>query len=768
MNTLRIPIPSSDQAVLAAWQRELTFTDLHRSLLGQHRLERETACHRWMTLQTAGPVQSGDRFAGRWGTWPKVGLGIEPGGMGYYCRFPDLVRAIQEAADSGVKARLQAMFDYWCEHATIERLRGRMTQEQRFAMPDNGYGGDGVSLAGLPDDFVTRFITTHKAPLPAPQVSIPMYRLAGTVLDYERVMPLGLPGLRRQVETRLGADREPVRRLAAAVLATLDTVDALAAHWAASARQTGEETVARVLENLRVLPPSTFRECLQLHWLLLHASGSLNHGRMDRWAGPFLQRDLDAGLIDREQAVDLLQGSFRLMLALRNTWNNRIIVWGEGRGDDRVCATFTEVAIEATRRHHDKAPSLTIRLDDAFPPALLHQALDCLAENNTFPILLNDRVNVDAYAKAAGITRTEAQDYFPLGCGEYTLVHHSLNSPNGGINLASALGATLDHGRDPASGRVIGLDLGGLDTYRTWDELWAAYRRQVEFHVQRLAEVQKLIYDVTGEELAYPLTSALYDGCLDTGLGLVQGGISHLGGTVESYGDITTADSLYAIREALFEQRFCDGPILLSALKNDWQGHEDLRRRLHALPKFGNDHDGADAMASAVHDHVCLTTRAQAARVGMNSFLIVVINNGFGVVLGRGTSSTADGRGRGQPLSNGNAPTSGNDRNGLTAVLNSMAKLRADHHAGAVHNLSVTCRMLKRDRQRFLALLDGYWDQGGTQLMLTPVDPGQLQDAMLHPKNYPNLLVRMGGWSARFVDLSAEFQRDIAARTLHD
>jgi pyruvate-formate lyase len=343
-----------------------------------------------------------------------------------------------------------------------------------------------------------------------------------------------------------------------------------------------------------------------------------------------------------------------------------------------------------------------------------------------------------------------------------------MTTPNGTINLPLALVATLNHGVDIASGRRIGPDVGGLEEYQTFDDLCAAYRRQVEFHIERLAESQRLIYEVSAEELGFPLVSLGYATCLERGLGFINGGIDHLGGTLETYGNITAADSLNALRTVYFRERACPAATLLQALREDFRGHEALRRRLVAVPKFGNDDDEADQLAAELHDHVCEHTRAQAERVGLRSYLVVVINNGFHVIFGTSTGATPDGRGAGMALSNGNAPTAGNDRNGLTACFNSILRLRADHHAGAVHNVVVTRRLLDRDRDRFRPLFDSYFAGGGTQLMLTPVDRGMLQDAAQHPERHPNLLVRMGGYSARFVELGPEHQRDIMARTLNE
>ncbi len=755
---------------LHAWRRELRFSAIHQAHpVGG--LEREAACISCHIANWAAPIQAGDFYAGRL-DHPSIGLASESVSVGYYCHFPNLERAIL-AAGSEARPVLEALKAYWDLHDLVQQVRRRYSDAQRQTYPDNAqysWGPGGGGLQGLPEAFIDAFVTTWRRPdgsadTPAPQVGFPLYRIAGTVPDYARALSLGLPGMRAEVEAR--RRQGGVDRFCAAILAQLDAVDALIGRYQAEALALGDATLAQVLGNVRVLPPSTLREAIQLFWLLLQATGTLNHGRMDVWAGPFLQRDLDAGLISEEQAVEQLLGAWRLMLALKNSANNRIICLGEGDHDRRASHTFTRLAIEATRRHHAKAPALTLRLTDDTPQDLIDAALACLAEGNTFPIFLNDRVNVDAYATAAAIPRELAREYFPLGCGEYTLPYRSMNTPNGTINMAMVLLAAMNHGCDPASGRRVGPDLGGLDGCATFADFWHVFTANVTFHVERLAEAQALIYQVVGADLAFPLTSYFYHGCLERGLGLIQGGIDHLGGTLEGYGDMGCADGLTALDQVFFRERACDATTLIDALRRDFAGADALRQRMLAAPKFGNDDDVADAMAARVHDLLCDTTRAQARRVGLSSYLIVCINNGYHYYFGRNTSATPDGRRHGQALSNGNGPMAGADHCGLTAVLSSMAKLRADHHAGAVHNVSVTPRLLTRERARFWPLVETYFALGGTQIMLTPVDPGQLEDAIAHPERHPNLLVRVGGYSARFVELCPELQRDIATRTLH-
>jgi pyruvate-formate lyase len=382
-------------------------------------------------------------------------------------------------------------------------------------------------------------------------------------------------------------------------------------------------------------------------------------------------------------------------------------------------------------------------------------------------MLLNDDVNVPALTEALAVGRADAEQYVPFGCGELIVEHRGLGTPSGVLNLCKALEVTLRDGLDPVSGRRIGLALGGLGDFATFDELWTAYARQVEHFVRMAADQAVLEYRVAGEEFAALFMSMLYDDCLERGRPALAGGARYLGATLETYGNTNAADSLTAIRRLVFEQGRISRPRLLAALDADFDGFDRELRLLRDAPKYGNDDPDADTMLLRVHDHVCRTVGDQAARVGLHSYRVVVINNSANTLMGHSTAASADGRHAFTPMNNGNAPSSGNDRLGPTALLNSLAKPDAAVHAGTVQNLSLSRELFTTRRADVDALLRAYFDQGGTQAMITVVDRGDLEQAMRDPDRYRHVFVRVGGFSARFVDLSRDVQLEILQRTLY-
>jgi pyruvate-formate lyase len=513
-------------------------------------------------------------------------------------------------------------------------------------------------------------------------------------------------------------------------------------------------------------------EACQLAWLYALHAGTWNYGRMDVWLGRFLADDLRAGRMTEAEALRLLCGWWRLMKAYDNQYNNRVIIGGLGRGaEEEVAAAdrFALLAIEATRCLRLNQPQLSLRFHRGQNPALMDLALTAIGEGCTFPMLYNDDINVPAVARAFGVSSDEAVHYLPFGCGESTLAGRAVSSPNGVVNLPKAFELALRNGYDPVARRFAGPRTGAPAGFSSFEDLWQAYAAQLAHVVAPLAEHQRIEYAIAGGEAPFLFLSALTDDCLSRGRPLLSGGVRHLAATLETYGNTNAADGLHAIDQLVFRERKLTLPQIVAACDADFEGpsHAAMRRALLAVPKYGNDDDGADAMARRVHEHICGLSAEQAARVGLQAHLVVIINNWANVVLGSHTGATPDGRKAREAFANGNNPAPGADRHGVTAFLNSLVKLDPCLHAGAVQNMKFSRELFTRYRPKLEALLVGYWASGGTQAMITVVSPDDLAAAMVEPEKWVHLMVRVGGFSARFVDLPRGAQEEILRRTCY-
>ena len=735
---------------------EMLFTRIYRENREADPATRELKCLEVLFPAILQPIQAGDLLAGRI-QYPLVGFSAEAMGLGYYCRDAEIREVARLAAFSPAQAReVEEMLAFWKSENTQARTRAAYPPALQVALPSDNW-------------------TVESG------IAFPLYRMAGTVLDYAKLMREGIPGLRRELKRRRSnsAASQAQSDLFGAMQAAVGLVENVCLHYCAQAESEAARArdatlkerlhgISSTLARLPHHPPATFREAIQLFWLYALLSGTWNYGRMDVYLGPYLAHDLDAGILDEAEALALLQSLWRLMHGYSNQFNNRVFIGGMGRANAEAADRFALLALEASRSLPLNQPQLSLRFHAGQNPALMARAITSLGEGRTFPLLYNDDVNVPAVAKAFHVSHEEAVDYTPFGCGEYVLGHRGVGTPSGVINLMKCLEVTLHDGVDPVTGQALGIASGKLGSFESFQDLWAAYCRQVEVHVEALALQEKIEYEVVGQASPFLLLSLLYDDCLERGLPIFQGGVRYLGGTLETYGNINAADSLVALKKLVYDEKRYTLRQIVAACDANFDGHESLRRDLLRAPKFGNDDDEADSMAQQVHNHVCRVTMAQAEKVGLDSYLAVVINNWANALFGKTTAASPEGRLAGETLANAINPSPGMDRNGITAVLNSLVKIDPAIHAGAVQNMKFSRSMFTRHRAKLEALLAGYFRQGGTQAMITVVSRGDLEAAMREPEKWGHLMVRVGGFSARFIDLPREAQLDVLHRTLYE
>ena len=752
------PQLSAASSLTRPLETELRFTETYQQYASAHPAIREAHCLAVQYPEILCSIQPIDLLAGR--MRPRL-VGFSPdewgrSAFGYY-HLPEAIRRTADQLDLTPERRrcIEQMIAFWDRESTAAKLRARYPERMAGYLPS--------------DDWMNTY-----------GVAFPLYRLTGGNVDYGKLMRWGIPGLEDELVgliDRAAAGGEDTG-LFEGMLLGLEVLAESAAYYEREARHQADleeeperraelEAMAAALAAITVRAPASFHEGLQLFWLYSLVGDIRNHGRMDVYMGDLLAHDLEAGVLDEGQALALLQSLWKLMADRATRVHNRVIIGGRGRPNEANANRFAMVAMEASRTVLEAEPQLSLRFWEGQDPRLIRKALDVIGEGRTFPMLYNDDVNIPSVVDAFGFDPVEAEQYVPYGCGEYILEHRSFGTPSGVINLLKALEVTLHNGIDPLTGEQMGLALGRLRDFETFEDLWQAYARQVEHYVDLMAEQEVLEYQVAREEASFLFLSMLYDDCLDLGKAIFDGGIRYLGGTLETYGNSNTADALTSIKQLLYERRLATAEELLEAVDADFEGHALLRRRMLDAPKYGNDDPTADEMLERVHEHVCHYTRSQRERVPLHSYLVVVINNSANSLLGRWTAASADGRRARTPMNNGNSPSSGSDVKGVTAMLNSIVKPSTRIHAGAVQNLKFSRDLFLNHRRELEALLATYFASGGAQAMITVVSKNDLQRALDEPEKYRHVFVRVGGFSARFVDLARDVQLEILQRTLY-
>jgi pyruvate-formate lyase len=289
----------------------------------------------------------------------------------------------------------------------------------------------------------------------------------------------------------------------------------------------------------------------------------------------------------------------------------------------------------------------------------------------------------------------------------------------------------------------------------------------LSFFIEILADHEELEYVESGKQAPYLYLSMLYDDCLARGKAIFSGGIRYLGGSLESFGSVNAADSLTAIKKMVFDQKLISAERLIAALDNNFVGYEKEHKLLKECPKYGNDDDYADDIMVQLHDFMCNNIRDQRERTNLDWYLNVLINNKQNTILGRWVGASADGRKAGREMANANTPAGGNDKKGVTALINSLVKPSHNIHAGTVQNMRFGRDFFSNNRERFEVLLDTYFKKGGAQAMITVINRGDLEKALVEPEQYKDLFVRIGGFSSRYIDLPRDVQLEILSRVTY-
>lgn len=752
----------------------IRFTERYQATEELNKTARELACLKTLLPEALLGPEHNDLFAGRMAI-PLAGFTnlVYPeqdpsDAVGYYYDHHRAVRIVREhqLQDTELGRQMENLSKVWKNNTSYRHINDAMDAPMRMALPSRKY----------PDESAV----AHR-----------LYRIASPSPDYSPLLEHGVKGFQQQlVRSMETADEAGIEFLQGGV-AYLDLFlscmeayrvefGALAAREQDLSRRRELNRVAQAMEALAERKPETFFEAIQLVHLYTVCGFTCNaFGRLDDLYGPFLVRDLENHTLTEEEATRLLTSYWQLIDERFS--NSRLTIGGVGRKHPAEADVFCRVALEATRRYYSGglrevryaplqgclSPQVALRLSQETPQALRAQALDVIETGATFPLLYNDEVNVPAVANAFRISEEDARQYTFFDCGEYIIHAKSIGTPSCIINLPKALEVALHDGIDPRNGERRGPPNPGGPDFDSFEAVWEAYTHQAEFTTHQCARFQKLVFDTLNSEASFVAMSLLMPGCLAANRGILDGGCEMLGGTYETYGNITAGDSLFAIQKAVYENGLVSIEQLIEQMDADFAGRPDLKKDLLALPKFGNDLDEVDAMAQRVSEHICTFTRNQADVVGLHHYLVVAINNSANVAVGRHVNATADGRASGTPVSNGHTPTPGMDRDGITALFNSILKMSPMLHAGAVHNLRFSRRTLQEHRKQVEALLDSYFSRGGTQCMITVTSREELEDALAHPENYRHLMVRCGGYSAVFVDLPPDIQREIVNRNAY-
>lgn len=727
------------------------YTATHKTYLGQPKEVQEVECLKVLYPNMFRSIEPQDKIAGRIDFLP-IGFGAVTslGGVGHFCVFNKLRDFQKKLTEDSNKKRVDKLYDYWLEHD----LKTIYCKEV------------------LTDSTIGRFIDCEY-PL------IATARLSGIMLDYPKLLEKGIGGLREDIKRKIQSD--PNNTFYEGALGCLDIFVESADYLRTIAQEQMEKSdnekrlkelqiICDGLEKIKSDKPETFHEALQLIWLFALLSGVINYGRLDDYLGPYMVADLESGRMTEQEAYDYLHSLWTMIENRRTTVNGRIIVGGKGRKHPKEADKFLHVAMKVAKNCRYVEPQFTLRFDSGTSEEIWDEALDALGSGATYPTLYNDDVNVPAVAFGMRIEKEAAEQYVPFGCTEFVIQGQSTGTPNVCINLLKIFNIFMNEGIDPMDNK----DKSGeyhmkpLSSFQSFEAFYQGYKEFLDYYLDLSAYAQYRSYEVMNEHVSFLFNSILMDDCIERGKALLDGGVRYLGGTNETYGNINTSDSLVAIKHLVYDTKKYTLEQLNRAMIANFEGYEVLRKACLDCDKYGNDLDTADSMANDLYEFVSKGVRERGIKLGMQYFLIVISNNQLNTEWGNRTSASPDGRLSTMYMNPANGPQGGADKSGPTALLNSLAKFDAKYHAGSVQNIKFSPYMFNEKRALIKALFKTYFKRGGCHLMVTVVDKKVLEDAITHPEKYPNLIVRVSGFSAVFVNLTSNVQQELLSRVTYD
>ncbi|MBI5116516.1 glycyl radical protein [Candidatus Poribacteria bacterium] len=631
--------------------------------------------------------------------------------------------------------------------------------------------------------------------------------------DYEKVLKRGIRGIKEEAKAKLAAldpmnpkDRVEKEPFLKAALMVCDAIVEFAHRHARLAESMAAEepdeerkkellTIAAVCRRVPENPAETFHEAVQSQWLVQTVSrleqrigGTVGNGRIDQYLYPYYKKDVEEGRLTKDAALELLEclwigmgrnveiytmpGNFSYTDGYAH-WEATTIGGVDAYGKD-VTNELSYLMLESKREFPLNYPDLAARIHSGTPEPFLHSIAQTIKEGTGFPKLFFDEEIIPLFL-AKGGTVEEANDYCICGCTEAKMLNRdAITTGCAWTNMGAVLEMSLNDGKLKLFGdRQIGVKTGDPRSFRSYDDMWNAFCRQGEFVMKHTFTQQYVADTLKSKFIAAPMSSMLHDLCMkeckDMHSGPIEGAL-YLG-FIDTLGFATAIDSLAAIKKLVFDDEKLSMDELLGALDCNFEGKEAIRQMCLKAPKYGNNDIYADSIGRDIEEFfVRLTRKYKSAFGGELDIRYVTITSHipFGAVLG----ATPDGRKAGEPVAEGVSPSQGADTHGPTASLASIARTKATGYkerAARLLNMKLTPSAIQgpSGTKKLMSLIRTACDLKMWHLQFNIINRDTLIAAQKNPERYRDLLVRVAGFSAYFVDLSPQLQDEIIKRTEH-
>lgn len=550
-------------------------------------------------------------------------------------------------------------------------------------------------------------------------------------------------------------------------------------------------TVANNCLNLTKRPPETFHEAVQSLWflfVLLHMesnASSFSPGRTDQYLYPYYQKDIESGKISMEDALDILEClwlKFNQIVYLRNQNSAKyfagfpigfnIAIGGE---DENGNDTYNELSLLCLQCQYDLGlpqPNLSVRLNRNSSHELMQKAIEVVSKGSGMPQFFNDEAIVHALMEL-GIEKKDALNYAIVGCVELTTHGNNLGWSDAAMfNLNKALELTLNHGKCLLTHEQIGLDLGGLDTYQTFEDLEKAFQQQIDYFIDKMMQCEVIVEKAHQDCLPTAFLSSVIDDCLENGLDVTKGGAKYNLSGIQMIQIANLADSLAAMKQLVYDDQVIDAKELLAALQSDFKGYEIIQTMLlNKVPKYGNDVEWVDRLGAKWAEYFRSRMKDYTNYRG-GPYHTGMYTVSAHVPMGENVGASPDGRNALTPLADGGmSPVYGRDLKGPTAVLKSVSRLNNSLTTnGGLLNMKFLPEFFetKNGMNKFENFLRAFVDLKVPHIQFNVVRREDLEDAQIRPQLHKSLTIRVAGYTAYFVELAHKLQDEIIERTTYD
>lgn len=541
-------------------------------------------------------------------------------------------------------------------------------------------------------------------------------------------------------------------------------------------------------KNISSRPAENFHEAVQSLWFLfvvLHMesnASSFSPGRMDSFLYPYYKKDIEKGILTNEKALEIIEClwlKFNEIVYMRNSHSAKyfagfpigfnIAVGGQNEKGEDFVNELSFLFLKAQEHLGLPQPNLSVRLHKGTKDKILKEAIKVVAKGSGMPQFFNDEAVIPAM-EALGISEKDARNYAIVGCVELTTQGNNLGWSDAAMfNLNKILELTLNGGKCLLTGEQLSENFGDLTTYKTFEELEKSFEKHLNIFMDKMVLACEKVEEAHINLLPSPFLSSVIDNCIEEGKDVTQGGAKYNFSGIQMIQVANLADSLWAVKKLVFDERKISKEELLSALRDNFKGHEITRAViLNRAEKYGNDIDEVDMMGVKWAEYFKKRLENfRNYRGGLYHTGMYTVS--AHVPMGENLGASPDGRLAEEPLADGGmSPVYGRDIKGPTAVLKSVSKIDKKLTSnGGLLNMKFLPEFFRTETgiDKFANMMRGFVDLEIPHIQFNVVRKEDLIAAKKNPENYRGLTIRVAGYTAYFTELSEKLQDEIIART---